>query len=322
VAEHAPDEKRGFYTSFIQTTATLGFFASMAVIAATRSSMTPEAFSAWGWRIPFLISFPLLGVSLYIRLKMHESPLFAKAKSAGQTSKNPLREAFASPLNRKYVLLALFGSTAGMGVVWYTGQFYALTFLQSTLKLSWQMSYTLMSIALALTCPLFVFFGWLSDRIGRNKVMLSGFALAGLTYVPIYLGMSHFANPTGSAVPDPALVNQPMLVLLIALQMVYVCMVYGPTAAFLVELFPTQIRYTSMSVPYHLGTGWFGGFLPLIATALTASTWAKQTLGKGAAFAGLFYPVLVCLLTLVVGGLFIRETRGHRLDTNQHPMQR
>jgi MFS family permease len=309
VAEHVPDRQRGFYTSFIQTTATLGFFLSMLVIASTRSALSPEQFTDWGWRIPFLLSFPLLGISLYIRVKMQESPLFAKAKSAGRTSKNPLRESFGNPLNRKYVVLALFGSTAGMGVVWYTGQFYALTFLQSTLKLDWQTSYLLVSIALALTCPLFVFFGWLSDRIGRNKVMLTGFALAAISYVPIYMGMAHFAKP----------LNHVMLVLLLVVQMIYVCMVYGPTAAFLVEMFPTQIRYTSMSVPYHLGTGWFGGFLPLIATAVTASAWAKRQFGAGAMFAGLIYPVAVCAMTLIVGALGIRETKDHRIDTDLHP---
>jgi MFS family permease len=309
VAEHVPDRRRGFYTSFIQTTATLGFFLSMLVIAGTRGALSTEQFSDWGWRIPFLLSFPLLGISLYIRVKMQESPLFAKAKSAGRTSKNPLRESFGNPLNRKYVILALFGSTAGMGVVWYTGQFYALTFLQSTLKLDWQTSYLLVSIALALTCPLFVFFGWLSDRIGRNKVMLSGFALSAITYVPIYMAMVHFANP----------LNHAMLVLLLVVQMIYVCMVYGPTAAFLVEMFPTQIRYTSMSVPYHLGTGWFGGFLPLIATAVTASAWAKEQFGAGAVFAGLIYPVAVCTMTLIVGALCIRETKDHRIDTDVHP---
>jgi MFS family permease len=319
VAEHVPDRQRGYYTSFIQTTATLGFFLSMLVIACTRGGLSSPQFAAWGWRIPFLLSFPLLGISLYIRLKMQESPLFAKAKRAGLTSKNPLRESFANPLNRKYVVLALFGSTAGMGVVWYTGQFYALTFLQSSLKLDWQTSYWLVSIALALTCPLFVFFGWLSDRVGRNKVMLSGFALAAISYVPIYMGMAYFANPQHLPEPDPAQVNQPMLVLLLVIQMIYVCMVYGPTAAFLVEMFPTQIRYTSMSVPYHLGTGWFGGFLPLIATAVTTSAWAKRLFGTGALFAGLIYPVVVCVMTLVVGALCIRETKDHHIDTDQHP---
>lgn len=319
VAEHAPDERRGYYTSFIQTTATLGFFLSMAVIATTRSSLEPEQFQAWGWRIPFLLSFPLLGVSLYIRVKMRESPLFARAKRSGKTSKNPLRESLGSPLNRKYVLLALFGSTAGMGVTWYTGQFYALTFLLSSLKLSWQTSYLLVSLALALTCPLFVFFGWLSDRIGRNKVMFSGLALAALTYVPIYMGLVHFANPGLAPQTDESQVNHLAVVLLLALQMVYVCMIYGPTAAFLVEMFPTQIRYTSMSLPYHLGTGWFGGFLPLIATAVTTSAWAKAQFGAGAVYAGLIYPIVVCVMTLVVGGLFIRETKHHRIDSDVHP---
>ena len=310
VAEHVPDRRRGFYTAFIQTTATLGFFLSMAVIATTRLAFSPDAFKAWGWRVPFLLSFLLLGVSLYIRVKMQESPLFAKAKSAGTTSKNPLRESFGNPLNRKYVFLALFGSTAGMGVIWYTGQFYALTFLQTSLKLPWQTAYLLMSIALALATPLFVYFGALSDRIGRKKVMLSGCALAGLTYIPIYMGMAHFANP----------VNHVALVLLLLIQMVYVCMIYGPTAAFLVEMFPTRIRYTSMSVPYHLGTGWFGGFLPLIATAVTTSAWAKATFGTNAMSMGLVYPVVVCAITVVVGGLFIRETKGHRIDSDSHPM--
>ncbi|MEI9949580.1 MAG: MFS transporter [Pseudomonadota bacterium] len=311
VAEHVPDKRRGFYTSFIQTTATLGFFLSMIVIATTRLAFSPESFKVWGWRVPFLLSFLLLAVSLYIRVKMQESPLFARAKSAGTTSKNPLRESFGNPLNRTYVFLALFGSTAGMGVIWYTGQFYALTFLQTALKLPWQTAYLLVSIALALATPLFVYFGALSDRIGRKKVMLSGCALAALTYLPIYMLMGYFAKP----------LNHVALVLLLFLQMVYVCMIYGPTAAFLVEMFPTKIRYTSMSVPYHLGTGWFGGFLPLIATAVTTSEWAKATFGAGAIYLGLVYPVVVCLITVVVGGLFIRETKDHRIDSDAHPMR-
>jgi MFS family permease len=188
--------------------------------------------------------------------------------------------------------------------VWYTGQFYALTFLQSALGIVWSDAYVIMSCALLVTTPLFIVFGAWSDRIGRKKVMLSGCLLAALTYVPIYMAMSHFANP----------LNWPMMILLLAVQMVYVCMVYGPIAAFLVELFPTKIRYTSMSLPYHLGNGWFGGFLPLIATAVTASAWARETFGAGAIYTGLAYPIAVCLLTVVVGGLYIRETKDHRID--------
>ena len=308
VAEHVPDDRRGYYTSFIQTTATLGFFLSMGVIGTVRVWYGEAAFKSNGWRIPFLLSFALLAVSLYIRIKMKESPLFAKLKSSGKVSKNPLKESFAHATNRKYVLLALLGATAGQGVVWYTGQFYALTFLQSVLKVEWKSAYMIVSIALALATPLFVLFGWLSDRIGRKKIMMTGCALAALTYVPIYMGLRHFANPLS---PAP-------MVALIFVQMIYVCMVYGPIAAFLVELFPTQIRYTSMSIPYHLGNGWFGGFLPLIATAVTASAWAKSTFGAGAIYTGLIYPIAVCLVTLLVGGLFIHETRGHRIDADTH----
>ena len=320
VAEHVPDRQRGFYTSFIQTTATLGFFLSMIVIATTRSRYSPDDFKSFGWRVPFLLSFVLLAVSLYIRVKMRESPLFLKAKSAGKTSANPLKESFANPVNRRYVLIALFGATAGQGVVWYTGQFYALTFLQSALKVSWQTSYLLVSIALALAAPMFIVFGWLSDRIGRKKIILAGCALAALTYVPIYMGMVHFANPDHLAKADPAQINDVALVFLLFIQMVYVCMVYGPIAAFLVELFPTKIRYTSMSVPYHLGNGWFGGFLPLIATAVTASAWAKNSFGTGAIYTGLIYPIAVCVVTLIVGGLLIRETKDHKIDTELHQM--
>jgi MFS family permease len=315
VAEHVPDHKRGYYTSYIQTTATLGFFLSMGVIGGTRGMLGEADFKAYGWRIPFLLSFALLGVSLYIRLKMKESPLFAKLKSSGKTSRNPLKESFTNALNFKYVMLALFGATAGQGVVWYTGQFYALTFLQSTLKLNWKDAYLMISIALVLTTPLFLYFGRLSDRIGRKKVMMTGWVLAAVTYVPIYMAMKHFANPNGLAPADPSQINWVMMVLLLCVQMVYVCMAYGPIAAFLVELFPTKIRYTSMSVPYHFGNGWFGGFLPLIATAVTASDWAKQTFGSGAIYTGLLYPIGVCLLTIVVNALGVHETKDHRIDS-------
>jgi len=309
VAEHVPDHKRGFYTSFIQTTATLGFFLSMGVIGFTRTWLGEETFKAWGWRLPFLMSFILLGISLYIRLRMAESPLFARMKSAGKSAANPLKESFTNPLNLRYVLIALFGAAAGQGVVWYTGQFYALTFMQATLKIEWKTAYLLMSGALLLTTPLFVFFGALSDRVGRKPIMLAGCALGALTYVPIYMGMKHFSTGEISYIP---------MLLLLVVQMVYVTMVYGPIAAFLVELFPTRIRYTSMSLPYHLGNGWFGGFLPLIATAVTASDWAKAQFGPGAIFTGLIYPIGICLLTLLIGSIFIRETRDHHIDTDTH----
>ena len=316
VAEHVPDSKRGFYTSFIQTTATLGFFLSMGIIGSTRSLMGEATFKAYGWRIPFLLSFVLLGVSLYIRLKMKESPLFAKLKSSGKTSVNPLKETFTNPVNLKYVLIALFGATAGQGVVWYTGQFYALTFLQSVLKIPWQSAYLMVSVALLITTPLFIVFGKLSDRIGRKKIMMAGCILGAVTYVPIYMGLRAFSNPHGLPVADPNELNWVAMIVLLTIQMVYVCMVYGPIAAFLVELFPTKIRYTSMSFPYHFGNGWFGGFLPLIATSITASAWAKETFGAGAMFTGLIYPIVVCIFTVVVSALFIRETKDHKIDTD------
>lgn len=310
VAEHVPDSKRGYYTSFIQTTATIGFFLSMGVIGTTRSMLGEAEFKAWGWRLPFLISFVLLGISLYIRLRMAESPLFARMKKAGKSAVNPLKESFTNPVNLRYVLIALFGAAAGQGVVWYTGQFYALTFMQAVLKIEWKTAYLLMSAALLLTTPLFVFFGALSDRIGRKPIMLAGCLLGAITYVPIYMGMKHFTQG-GEVAYVP-------MVLLLVLQMVYVTMVYGPIAAFLVELFPTRIRYTSMSLPYHLGNGWFGGFLPLIATAVTASDWAKSTFGAGAIYTGLLYPIGVCVVTLIIGTLFVRETRDHHIDADTH----
>jgi len=314
VAEHVPDHKRGYYTSFIQTTATLGFFISMGIIGTSRMVLGEAAFKSYGWRLPFLLSFALLAVSLWVRLKMKESPVFARLKSSGKTSVNPLKESFTNPVNVKYVLIALFGATAGQGVVWYTGQFYALTFLQSVLKVPWQSAYLMVSVALLVTTPLFIYFGRLSDKIGRKKIMMAGCALGALTYVPIFMGLKAFSNPNGLPVAAAADINWAMMILLLSIQMVYVCMVYGPIAAFLVELFPTKIRYTSMSVPYHLGNGWFGGFLPLIATAVTASAWAKSTFGSGSIYTGLIYPIGVCVLTIIVSSLFIRETKDHKIE--------
>ena len=319
VAEHVPDSKRGFYTSFIQTTATLGFFLSLGVIGWCRTVFSVEEFKSFGWRIPFLASFVLLAVSLYIRLKMSESPLFARLKSEGRVSKNPLVESFVNAKNRRLVLIALFGATAGQGVVWYTGQFYALTFLQKPLNLHWTLAYTIVSTALVLGTPFILYFGWLSDRIGRKRIMLAGCALAALTYVPLYMGMRQLANPefapSVTTLPSASLIG---LILIVFVQMIYVAMVYGPIAAFLVELFPTSIRYTSMSLPYHLGNGWFGGFLPLIATAATTSPWVASMFGANTSYAGLIYPILVCLLTLAVGGYFIIETKDHKIDTPFH----
>ncbi len=331
VAEHVPDARRGYYTAYIQTTATVGFFLSMAIIGTTRLWMGEEAFKNGtgafisGWRIPFLLSFILLAVSLYIRIKMQESPLFSKLKSKGNVSKNPLKESFTNPVNLRYVLLALFGATAGQGVVWYTGQFHALTFLQATLKFHWLPAYTIIAVALLFGTPLFLFFGHLSDRIGRKKIMLWGCALAAATYVPIYMAMRAFTPVVELSKEHPAILmaqipafNLAMLMLLVFIQIVYVTMVYGPIAAFLVELFPTNIRYTSMSLPYHLGNGWFGGFLPLIATAVAASAATKEAFGTGAIFAGLIYPIAIALITLVVGSIFIKETQGHKIDTAIH----
>jgi MFS family permease len=319
VAEHVPDDRRGYYTSFIQTTATLGFFVSLGVIGATRLYYGAERFKEFGWRVPFLASFVLLLISLYIRLKMRESPLFAKLKQEGKVSVNPLKESFGNRRNLKYVLLALFGATAGQGVVWYTGQFYALTFLQKPLNLDWTLAYSLVAVALAIGTPFFVVFGSLSDRVGRKKIMLAGCVLAALTYVPIYMAIQWLANPTmAPAVSELSVPAMAGIVLLIVVQMLYVTMVYGPIAAFLVELFPTSIRYTSMSLPYHLGNGWFGGFLPLIATATTTSAWARESFGQGAIFTGLIYPIAICVMTAVISALYIHETKDHRIDTPIH----
>ena len=392
VAEHAPNHRRGYDTSWIQTTATLGLFLSLLVIWLCRSNMDAKAFTEWGWRIPFWLSLFLLVFSVYIRLKLEESPVFQKMKSEGKGSKSPLTDSFLRYPNNKYVLLALLGATAGQGVVWYTGQFYALFFLTITLKLDYVSAYSLIGLSLLIGTPFFIVFGWLSDRIGRLKIILFGCAIAAVTYFPLFAGLTHYINPgleeyqkktpitvaankadcefhlfvgpwskfsdcdrtkdfltkqglsfksvdgpagkvtttigsekvegwnqaaltetlkkTGwSATPDRSRINWVMAELILVIMVIYVTMVYGPIAAFLVELFPVRIRYTSMSLPYHIGNGWFGGMLPLTATAMVAAT--------GDIYYGLWYPIVVAIMTLVIGALFLRETRHRDIHHNE-----
>jgi MFS family permease len=297
VAEHVPDNKRGFYTSFIQITATLGLFVSLGVVLGIKSSMSDADFKSWGWRLPFLLSIVLVAMSLYIRMKMSESPLYAALKSQGKTSLAPLKESFAKWANLKIVLLVLFGATAGQGIVWYTGQFYALSFLQSVLKIDIVTSSTIVAIALLLSLPFFTVFGALSDKIGRLKIMMAGNLLAALTVLPIYKAMQHYGA-------DPKNPNVAMLVLLVFIQVLWVTMVYGPIAAFLIEAFPAKIRYTSFSLPYHLGNGWFGGTLPLVASLLVAKT--------GNIFAGLYWVIAVALMTFFIGTFALNES--HRVE--------
>jgi len=392
VAEHAPHSRRGYDTSWIQTTATLGFFLALLVIGLARVWMDAKVFADWGWRIPFWLSLILLVFSIYIRLKLHESPVFQKMKAEGKGSKSPLRDSFLRYPNNKYVLLALLGATAGQGVVWYTGQFYALFFLLITLKLDFISTYTLIGISLLIGTPFFIFFGWLSDRIGRLKIILAGCLIAAVTYFPLFQGLTHYVNPALEAfsaktqitvaatdckfhifvgpwskfsdcdrtkdfltkqglsfksVPaepgkvvvttigsekiegwdqkkladtlkaagapasaDKSQVNWVMTEVLLVIMVLYVTMVYGPIAAFLVELFPTKIRYTSMSLPYHIGNGWFGGMLPLTATAMVAAT--------GDIYYGLWYPIVVAVMTLIIGAIFLRETKDRDIRTYEH----
>ena len=387
VAEHAPDEKRGYATSWIQTTATVGMLFALIVIGLCRWAMPAKDFSAWGWRIAFWFSIPLLLISIYIRLKLNESPIFRRMKSQGKASKSPIKDSFFVYPNNKYVALALFGATAGQGVVWYTGQFYALFFLQIYLKLDYIYTYLLIGTSLVVGTLFFIVFGALSDRIGRKKIILAGCLLGALTYFPLFKGLTHYVNPaleryqetvpikveatncnfhifigpwsnqtacdrakdflgkaglsfeslparSGDEVvttigsteikgwnqqkyeaalkatnyPPKADLNQVnwfMTELLLIIMLIYVTMVYGPIAAFLVELFPAKIRYTSMSLPYHIGNGWFGGMLPLLATAVVASA--------GNIYAGLWYPVIVSVMTFIIGTFFIHETKDVRI---------
>jgi len=386
VAEHSRPHERGYATSFIQTTATLGLLLALIIIALCRSNMVAKDFSEWGWRVPFLVSVFLLIFSVYIRLKLNETPIFQKMVQEGKGSKAPLTESFFHYPNNKYVLLALLGATAGQGVVWYTGQFYALFFLVITLKVDYLTAYQLIGLSLVIGTPFFIVFGWLSDRIGRLKIILAGCAIAAITYFPLFQGLTHYVNPdleafakanpiTVSAdqsncnfhifvgpwskftdcdraqdfltksglsfkiagVPgsktvdldiagtkvqgwdnakwtaalaaknfpkaaDPKKINWFMTQVILVIMVIYVTMVYGPIAAFLVEMFPTKIRYTSMSLPYHIGNGWFGGMLPLLATAIVAA--------QGDIYAGLWYPIIVAVMTLIIGLVFLRDTKG------------
>ena len=390
VAEHAPNHRRGYDTSWIQTTATLGFFLALLVIGVCRAEIDAKEFAEWGWRIPFWVSVFLLAFSVYIRLKLEESPVFKRMKEEGKGSKAPLTDSFLRYPNNKSVLLALLGATAGQGVVWYTGQFYALFFMIITLKLDYLTTYMLIGASLLIGTPFFIFFGWLSDKIGRLKIILAGCLIAALTYFPLFHGLTHYVNPAleqyqqntkisvaatdcsfhifvgpwskftdcdrtkdyltkqglsfssipevpgktvltkvgdveiegwdekklsetlkASGYPGPAdktKVNYGMTLLILVIMLIYVTMVYGPIAAFLVELFPTRIRYTSMSLPYHIGNGWFGGMLPLTATAMVAAT--------GDIYYGLWYPIVVAVITLVIGTLFLRETKDRDIHQN------
>ncbi len=383
VAEHAPHGKRGYDTAWIQTTATLGLFLALLVIGLCRWKMGPDDFKSFGWRLPFLVSIVLLAFSVYIRLKLQESPIFKAMKSQGKGSKAPLTDSFARWSNLKIVLLALFGATAGQGVVWYAGQFYALFFLTIYLKVDYLTAYILIAISLVIGTPFFIVFGSLSDRIGRKWIIMLGCLIAALTYMPLFKSLTHNVNPAletyasntpitvaatdcqmhifptpktrfsdcdkakdfltknglsfqslpaveGESVVtkigtvelkgfkeddykaalkstgfpseiDKSAINWPMTILILVILVIYVTMVYGPIAAFLVELFPTRIRYTSMSLPYHIGNGWFGGMLPLLATAIVAS--------RGNIYAGLWYPIIVALMSFVIGSIFIRETK-------------
>jgi MFS family permease len=291
IAEHAPDGKRGLYTSWIQTTATMGIVMALLVILLCRQTMAAAEFDDWGWRIPFLISAILVALSAYIRLKLDESPIYARLKQQGKASTNPVKDTYSSGKNWGLMAVALFGATAPEGVVWYTGQFYALIYMITVLKLNYVTVYVVLMIALTVGSSGFIFFGWLSDRIGRRDIMTAGFALAIITYWPVFTAFDTFRD------------NPVVLTLLVLWLVILVTMVYGPIAAFLVELFPARIRYSSMSMPYHIGNGWFGGGVPFIGTAIKEST--------GIALGGLFYPMAIAAIGIIVSLRFIREPTHH-----------
>ena len=295
VAEHAPDDQRGRYTSYIQMTATIGFVLALLVVVGTETTLGEERFSDWGWRVPFLLSGVLVVLALYIRMSLRETPLYTKIKEAKTNSTTPIKHALEEG-GWKRMLIILLGATAGQAVVWYTGQFYALVFMQTELDISVVASSTIVGIALVLGTPLFFFFGSLSDRVGRRNIILGGCLLGALTYFPIYAAMDAFQD------------NYVALTGLVFIQMIYVTMVYGPIAAYLVELFPARVRYTSLSIPYHLGNGWFGGGVPLIATALV-----ERYGGDGVNLQGLFYPVTIAAMTTVVGFFALHETHHIRI---------
>jgi MFS family permease len=333
VAEHVPDNKRGYYTSFIQITAMLGFFASLFVIIATQRSMSVEAFNAWGWRIPFLLSLVLVSLSFYIRLRMKESPIFSAIKGAGKTSRNPLKEAFSGWSNIRQVLITLFGATAAQGVLAYSAEFYSLFYLQTILKVNQQTASMIVAVALLLSVPTLIGFAALSDRVGRKWMMMAACVLGMITWFPIYKAMQRAAGNnvvsvgsttnkttgaillspmsrdplTSELVPAKEASNPdvPRLVLLVFAQLFVFTLIYAPLAAYLVEAFPARIRYTSLSLPYHIGNGIFGGLLPVIGLSLCAAT--------GNIYAGLYYPLGICVITLVVGSLFLKETHATRI---------
>jgi len=332
VGEHSPDHRRGFYTSFIQITAILGLLVSLLVILLTQSAMSAAAFSQWGWRIPFLVSIVLVAVSIYIRVRLQESPIFARLKAEGKTSAQPLKDAFGKWPNVKRVLVSLFGATGGQGVLSYTAQFYSLFYLQTILRMNLRAANVVLAVAIVLAIPLLPFFGALSDGIGRKKIMMAGCLLAAISYLPIYHAMERAVgnhvvsvqsarnsvtgaisltpmtrNAAGDLVPAKEAENPKsgQLVLLIFVQLIYVAMIYGPIAAYLVEAFPASVRYTSLSVPYHLGNGVFGGMLPLIGLSICAAT--------GNIYAGLYYPIAIAAVTFVVGSLALRDTHGTRI---------